>query len=157
MVFQQRTANIQAPVDAVWARLVAVAAWPDWYGACTAMWAPARVAVGSQFRFRNGGTPIRAEVTELAPMASFGFTGRAWGVTARNRWQLTPLSPDATAVTVEESMAGLLPVLLRRTFDRRLGEGLDAWLAALGRSLTAEGMEPAVPAPRLRVVSGVAT
>lgn len=135
-VAQSRSRTIPAPVSQVWERLVAIPSWPDWHPLCTQMTAPTPVQLGTRFRYANNGTRIAAEVIELVPTSTFAFVGRAWGVTARNQWRLTPIDSQHTDVCVQEEMRGLLPWLMRGPFNRGLGEGLERWLESLERSLS---------------------
>lgn len=135
-VVQTSSRTIPAPANRVWERLVAISRWPDWHPLYTQMTAPTQpVQLGTRFRYSNKGTRITAEVVDLVPTSSFGFVGRAWGVTARNQWRLTPVDSQHTHVVVREEMHGLLPRLLSGPFNRGLAEGLERWLGSLEASL----------------------
>ncbi|HEX8875904.1 MAG: SRPBCC family protein [Planctomycetota bacterium] len=138
-VVQARSRTIPAPANQVWERLVAISRWPDWHPLYTQMTAPTHpVQLGTRFRYSNNGTRITGEVVDLVPNSSFGFVGKAWGVTARNQWRLTPIDSQRTEVSVREEMLGLLPWLLRGPFNRGLAEGLERWLESLERSLSSQ-------------------
>ena len=132
---QKRSRIVSAPIEVVWERIIRIEDWPVWHAAFSKMSIPPEARSGTQFTYTYNGTVIRAAITDIVPMSRFGFRGLAWGVKAQNLWHLAAASPNSTAVIVHEEMRGILPLLLRGPFNRRLGDGLDSWLTSLELSL----------------------
>jgi hypothetical protein len=84
----------------------------------------------STFNWKTGGAKIRSTLHTVDPHQCFGWTGRAFGVFAVHNWTISETG-GKTIVTVDESMDGILPLLIKDMFQKNLEKGMQAWLCLL--------------------------
>src|SRR5579859_5577355 len=85
--------DLAASPDAVWARLIRAADWPNWYansakvkieGGGTDLFA------GARFTWRTFGVDLVSEVKEFVPRERIAWLAKASGVTAYHAWLIVP-------------------------------------------------------------------
>lgn len=132
--------DIEAPPDAVWARLTDLPGYADWNPFIPS--ASGQVRPGERLALRlqpPGGRalPIRPTVTEVVDGAVFEWLGHL-GVTGlfdgRHRFELTP-TPQGTRVVQSESFSGVLVRPLRGFLDGGTLAGFRAMNDALRQTV----------------------
>jgi hypothetical protein len=127
---------IAAPASVVWTVLTGIEGWPGWQAAVTEAKLLGPLREGAEFRWKAGGVSFRSTVHTMAEHRMFGWTGRTLGAFAIHNWWFAT-SEGRTTVTVEESLEGFLPRLLRGWFQRTLDAGIRTNLDEL--RVAAEG------------------
>lgn len=121
----ERTVDIAATLDDVWAVLVDVERWPEWAASMVAVTrldaGPFRL--GSRVRVRQPRVPpARWAVTGFDPKRSFTWTATAPGLTTAADHELAPTGNGRVRVTLRlrrsGPMAALVDVLSRRLTER---------------------------------------
>jgi uncharacterized membrane protein len=121
--------TIKAPVDAVWARLADLPAWPAWHPVIRSVEAPATLTPGSRFRWNNGGTTIASTLAIVRPGQELAWTGSVSTAKAVHIWRLSEAGPGQTRVEVDETMDGFL--LTWFYSQNQLDKDVGAWLTDL--------------------------
>ena len=121
---------IQAPVAAVWEVLTRIGGWPGWQEDVSQARLLGPLEEGAEFRWKAGGVPFRSRIHTLEPHRMFGWTGRTLGASAVHNWWFRE-EGGGTVVRVEESLRGILPHLLRASFQKMLDAGIEKSLAEL--------------------------
>ncbi len=121
---------IRASAETVWALLTDITQWPNWYAGIQQAKLKSTLAKGAHFDWKSGGVTIHSTLHTVIPMRALGWTGTTIGLTAIHNWTLET-GDDGVTVYVEESLQGVLAVLFRRTFQKNLEQGMQAWLEAL--------------------------
>ena len=121
---------IAAPVSVVWTVLTGIEAWPGWQEGVTEATLSGPLREGAAFRWKAGGVAFHSTVHTMVEHRMFGWTGRTLGAFAIHNWWFTG-SDGGTTVTVEETLQGFLPTLLRGWFQRTLDAGIRTSLDEL--------------------------
>jgi hypothetical protein len=130
--------EIEAPVEAVWAVIVALRDWRTWAPGVE-MPDLAEVAPDISFRWRLNGVPILSTIGVVDLGRELNWTGAFLWFRAVERYVLEPLGPTRTRVTLGESMAGaVLPLFYS---SRRMQAKHERWLAAFKRRVELEGQK----------------
>jgi uncharacterized protein YndB with AHSA1/START domain len=128
---------IEAPIERVWAVLIAIEEWPAWNPDVKAATLDGPVAEGSTFRWKAGPGTITSRIEQVAAPRLIAWSGRTLGIQAWHVWRLAA-EAGGTRVRTEESYDGLVARVLRRplrkTLDRALADGV--------RHLQAEAEKP---------------
>jgi uncharacterized protein YndB with AHSA1/START domain len=133
--------EIDASIERVWAVLTAIEQWPSWNPDVKSVSVIDPVAEGSTFRWKAGPGTITSLVEHLDRPRSIAWSGKTLGIRAYHVWHLED-QDRKTIVRTEESYAGLVAWLLRRSLQNTL----DAALTDGVRYLKAEA-EKAGPSP----------
>jgi hypothetical protein len=132
-VWARAEAVINAPVDAVWAKLSDVAAWDtNLEPGVRRIRLEAGVTVDSRFFRTVKGARLRARFAVVDPERELAWSGVSLGVKVVHRFVLASRGPSQTFVVVEESMAG--PPLAAAFSSRQLREVLRQSLETLRRA-----------------------
>lgn len=121
---------INATPAQVWAVLTAINQWPNWQSGIKQARLNGPLQAGSTFVWQTGGATIRSTLHTVEPYSQLGWTGKTMGLYAIHNWHLEAVG-DQTQVAVEESMAGLLATVFKKTFNKTLADGMQHWLAQL--------------------------
>lgn len=122
--------GINAPVETVWRVLTSVNDWPGWQKAVTKVRLNSNLEEGAHFDWSAGGLKFKSVIHTIKTPSSFGWTGKTLGTSAIHNWTLLKQRKQ-TVVTVEESLQGLLPSLLRNYFQKTLENGMKKSLEEL--------------------------
>jgi uncharacterized protein YndB with AHSA1/START domain len=110
MVYE-RSIDIEADPDRVWAVLTDVERWPEWTHSMVEVrrQGDGELTVGTKVRIRQPKVPaVTWEVTEVEPGRSFAWTAIAPGVTTVAEHRITPRGPSAVTVHLGIRRSGLL-------------------------------------------------
>ncbi|MFN7118851.1 MAG: SRPBCC family protein [Saprospiraceae bacterium] len=129
-VQQFRELLITASAEQVWQVLTDINNWVYWHNEITAAQLHDSLQTGSSFTYTYNKTTIKARIQTLEMCRQFQFIGKAYGVTALSTWVLKPME-TGVLVQNKEQMWGLIPILLKRTFNKNLGKGIERWLQKL--------------------------
>jgi uncharacterized membrane protein len=109
----ERTVEVDAPAEAVWAVLEEVRGWPQWTASMSEVepLADGPLAVGSEVRVKQPRLPAAVwEVTELEPGRSFTWVNRSPGMTSTGEHAIEPAG-ERCVVRLRFTQAGPLSVL----------------------------------------------
>ena len=129
-VISKKTITIFAPAGVVWEVLTRINNWPDWQKNVKEAILEGPLKEGTAFNWKAGGISFSSEIHTMKPDSEFGWTGRTMGAYAVHNWWLEKKG-GATRVTVEESLEGFLPYILRKYFRKILEEGMQTQLVEL--------------------------
>ncbi len=129
-VTAHKSIAIHASAETVWALLTDITQWPNWYADIQQTKLKSPLVKGARFDWKSGGVTIHSTLHTVIPMRALGWTGTSVGLGAIHNWTLET-GDDGVTVYVEESLQGVLAVLFRRTFQKNLEQGMQAWLEAL--------------------------
>lgn len=121
---EHRTA---APADVVFARLLAVEAWPSWQHDVDRTEVLGEIAVGSRFLVLSPPHVLDGIVGELVRPTRFGWAAVSDGLSFYQSWLLLDEPGGGTRAIVQEAARG--PAALRRATTR--SELVRGWLDAL--------------------------
>lgn len=99
---------LDASLPRVWCLLTDVAHWRAWQPDMQAVSGPSPLKSGDSFSWRSDGTDIQATVALWRSPRQIAWVGKASIAKAIHVFTLTPLGPDKTMVTSQESMDGPL-------------------------------------------------
>jgi len=140
-VLAHREAVVRAPVDRVWAVLIDIPSWGRTLEPGVKNIRLERgIAVDAPFLRSNSGARMKARFAVVRPERELAWTGSSLGARAVHRIELTPLGPEATRVTVAESMSASLlagPLLAAVLTSAKLDALLASSLTALSIASTA--------------------
>lgn len=129
--------DLPVPAPLVWEVLADVEAWPRFLpGVSRARITTAGdhggsgLGSSSQFRWVNGGFPLRSRVEVAVPGRELTWTGVALWLVAVHRNTIEPTSDGSCRLTSEESMAGAGAAWLMPA--DRLERGLEGFVRAVG-------------------------
>lgn len=108
----QKSIEISAPVNTVWALLADIPDWPKWQPDVTTAEIEGELAVGSIFRWKAAGLNITSTLQEVQPDQQIGWTGKSVGMQAVHHWTLESIE-NGTRVSTEESLNGWFARLLK--------------------------------------------
>lgn len=122
--------QIEAPVEAVWAVMVAFGDWRNWAPGVE-MPDLAEFAPDTSFTWRLNGVAIRSTIGVVDCGRELNWTGAFLWFRAVERYVIEALGATLTQVTLGESLAGpLLPLFYS---SRQLQANHERWLAAFKR------------------------
>jgi hypothetical protein len=122
--------QIEAPLEAVWAVIIAFRDWRTWAPGVE-MPDLAEIAPDISFKWRLNGVAILSTIGVVDPGRELNWTGSFLWFRAVERYVLEPSGPTRTQITLAESLAGaLLPMFYSA---RQLQANHERWLAALKR------------------------
>lgn len=121
---------IDAPVEVVWEVLTDINSWPEWQEKVQKAELSGKVEEGAKFNWRSGGINFKSEIHTYNPYTSFGWTGMTMGASAIHNWNFMR-EKKGTVVSVEESIEGLYPSLLKKKFRNELQSGMETNLQEL--------------------------
>ncbi|MBF9059055.1 hypothetical protein HKCCSP123_07645 [Rhodobacterales bacterium HKCCSP123] len=136
---------VNAPVETVWHFLTGIERWPLWNTEVSRVAVSGPMSVGTEFRWKAGGLPIRSRVEVLDPMRSIGWTGHAPLIRARHIYRLTSMGPG-TRVSTEESFTGPIARLFPGWCASKITSSLEQGLAALRSACEHAKAEAEIPA-----------
>jgi hypothetical protein len=122
-VVERQQILVQAPPEAVWQVLADINHWPEWQSAISEAQLKGDLAEGTAFDWKAGGIPFKSVIHTARPGNSFGWTGKTFGASAIHNWQFEG-AEGGTLVSVEESLQGFLPALLKGKFRKDLKKGM---------------------------------
>jgi hypothetical protein len=134
-VHVENSAVIPASPEATWGWLTRADRWETWFSrAKNVKVEPAGqpLAVGSVVTWDMLGATIRVRVTRADAPHVLAWEGGAKGVHAYHAWVLLP-DPHGTRVVTVETERGSVPALFGWTFEGRLHDAHEEWLASLAR------------------------
>ncbi|UJH91208.1 SRPBCC family protein [Antarcticibacterium sp. 1MA-6-2] len=121
---------IDAPVEVVWEVLTEINSWPEWQEKVQKAELTGKVEEGAKFEYRSGGINFKSQIHTYDPYTSFGWTGKTMGASAVHNWNFME-EKEGTVVSVEESIEGLYPSLLKKKFRNELQAGMEMNLQEL--------------------------
>ncbi len=121
---------IAAPVDTVWKVLTGISQWTTWQKNMTKATLQGELAEGAPFHWKAGGISFSSRIHTMKPKTEFGWTGTTLGASAIHNWTFRE-TDHGTLVTVEESLQGVLPRLLKKSFQKSLDTGMQESLVEL--------------------------
>lgn len=121
---------IDAPVEVVWEVLTNIDGWPEWQKAVQKAELLEPLQEGAKFNWRAGGIRFKSEIHTYDPYSSFGWTGKTMGASAVHNWNFRK-EKEGTVVSVEESLEGVYPSLLKKKFRKELKSGMEINLQEL--------------------------
>ncbi len=121
---------INASPERVWAVLTDIDQWPKWQSDIGHSKLNGALAAGSTFVWKTGGVKIVSTLHTVEHGRAFGWTGKTFGLFAIHNWRLEQRA-NQTVVSVDESMEGLLAILLKKSFNKNLETGMLKWLELL--------------------------
>ena len=124
---------ISAPVEKVWSILTGIDNWPDWQKDVTKVKLEGETKEGAAFKWKGGGILFSSEIHTMKPKSKFGWTGKTFGARAIHNWTFEEYN-GSTKVFVEESLQGVLPILLKKKFQKTLDIGMIKNLDELKRA-----------------------
>jgi|SRR5688500_8177013 len=114
--YSKQEVSINAPVQKVYTVLSDINNWAKWQGTVRKATLAGEPAVGKEFNWKAGSLSVKSKIHTANPFSEFGWTGRIWWITAVHNWTLKEQSGKCI-VTVEESLNGLLPGLMRKSLQ----------------------------------------
>ncbi|MDF9798056.1 uncharacterized protein YndB with AHSA1/START domain [Catalinimonas alkaloidigena] len=131
-VIERKEIEIKAPVESVWKVLTDIKRWPEWQENVKSakLKGKGEVAEGREFVWKAGGLSFHSQLHTVEPQQAFGRTGKIMGAFAIHNWTLSE-KKDNTIVTVEESLEGFFPSLMKKSFQKNLSAGMEKSLKEL--------------------------
>ena len=125
--------TLDAPAEAVWARLIRAADWPSWYANASKV----RIEGGESelfadacFTWRTFGVDLVSQVLEFVPGERIAWDAEGLGVLAYHAWLITPTATGCQ-VTTEETQHGFAARIGRLIFPGRMERWHQRWLEGL--------------------------
>lgn len=122
--------SINAPKETIWNVLTDINNWYKWQKDISSSELNGKLKPNTTFDWKSGGVKIHSTLHTVDSSNMIGWTGKAIGVYAIHNWTITEVN-GVTQVKVEESMEGFLVKLFRKSFQKKLEEGLTTWLDLL--------------------------
>jgi uncharacterized membrane protein len=122
-VFAKNQIQINAPVETVWQVLTNNKEWPIWQKSVTKVIIDNKPIEGTEFKWEADGFTFNSKIHTANEFTAFGWTGKIIGTSAIHNWTFTS-KDNTTIVTVEESLQGVLPLIFRSNFQKKLEAGL---------------------------------
>ena len=141
-----RSAEIAAPAQAVWDRIVAVESWPEWkpFISRTVMSGP-DLSLGSRFKMHirvkgSFAAPVSVRVCEWQPPCRIAWTGGIPGITVSvHRFILEEKNGRTRLTSQEEFFGALVWLMLRLVTPADLESLHDRWLSAIKQRVEQPG------------------
>lgn len=129
-VVQKNEIFINETTEKIWKILTNIENWDKWNNRIKNPILREDLKVGTTFIWKTGGSKINSKVHTILPEKEFGWTGKTFGATAIHNWYLEP-NKNGTKVKVEESMEGLIIVLMKKKMNQKLADDMKFWLERL--------------------------
>lgn len=129
-VISSQIIHINAGIEKVWKVLTDIDKWTQWQTDISKSKLSGKLAPGNTFNWKSGGAKIQSRLHTVNPFKSFGWTGKALGMSAIHNWTLSE-KDGKVMVLVEESMEGFLVGLFKKAFRKNLEKGMQNWLELL--------------------------
>jgi hypothetical protein len=129
-VISRQEIVINAPLATIWKIQTGISSWTTWRPTVTAARFDGELAVGSAFKWEEGGLQITSTVQELAPLRRIVWTGPAQGIDAVHVWQFTETA-QGVKVSTEESWSGEVVRANAASLQPLLDSALREWLTRL--------------------------
>lgn len=129
-VIEQKKIEIAAPTAIVWQVLTDIESWPDWQENVNSAKLKGAVAEGTKFVWKAGGLTFHSQLHTVESHQAFGWTGKIMGAFAIHNWTFTDKG-KTTLVSVEESLEGFFPSLMKKSFQKNLTAGMEKSLNEL--------------------------
>ncbi len=115
---------IHAPIEKVWSVLTNINNWPSWQSAVKEAKLKGTLAEGTEFVWKAGGLTFHSKIHTCNENHSFGWTGKTIGAQAIHNWKFET-KENGVLVSVEESLQGLFPSLMKKQSKKSLSEGMS--------------------------------
>ncbi|MGR3809109.1 SRPBCC family protein [Jiulongibacter sp. NS-SX5] len=129
-VFQKEEILITGQAKVVWQTLTDINSWPEWNNSIQHTQTSGKINVGQNFHWKSKGNKINSTIHTFIENNQLGWHGKAFGATAIHNWFLEE-HQGFTKVRVEESMEGLLVVLLKKKMNQIVKNDMKSWLQSL--------------------------
>jgi len=129
-VYSEACIRIWAPVETVWSLMSDVSGWPRWNPGIASASIDGELTPGAHVVWRSGPGTIKSRIADVRPGERLSWTGSLMGIKAIHVWTLDT-DDDVTTVTTQESWAGLVVRLTRRSSQRALDDALASGLGYL--------------------------
>lgn len=126
--------QINAPREKVWNVLTDFDRWPEWQKSVSAASLDEKLAIGSSFRWKGGGMNIVSTFTDVKAPRTIVWKGKAFGMQARHRWELTP-NENGTVVSSEDVLSGWFVSFIKFFKPTFFQTALDSTLQELKEEL----------------------
>ncbi|MGD0873100.1 MAG: SRPBCC family protein [Bryobacteraceae bacterium] len=123
-------ALIAAPLNLVWSVQTNIGEWNRWNPEVSYVDLRGPLALGTEFRWKSGGTSIVSTIREIEPERRIAWTGRTLGIRAVHVWTFAE-QQGGVLVRTEESFDGLVVRLFAGPMRRMLASSLEKGLHAL--------------------------
>ncbi|MCK9423437.1 MAG: SRPBCC family protein [Bacteroidales bacterium] len=125
-----KTISINAGSEKVWTIITNIGQWANWQTDISKPKLNGQLKPDTTFDWKTGGAKIHSRLHTVEPFTHFGWTGKTFGMVAIHNWTFTEANGQ-TQVSVDESMEGLLAVLLKKSLNNNLEKGMQSWLDLL--------------------------
>ncbi len=122
-----KTILIDAATTNVWQVITNINNWAAWQTEISKSKLNGPLAPHSTFDWKTGGAKIHSTLHTVEPFSRFGWTGKAFGISAIHNWALTDIKGQ-TEVLVEESMEGFFVNIFKKPVNKKLENGMQHWL-----------------------------
>ncbi|HEX4219493.1 MAG TPA: hypothetical protein VHZ02_14035 [Acidimicrobiales bacterium] len=133
-LFAHNAIVIDAPVESIWATLIAAAEWPRWYsnaGDVVVNDPSGRLGEDVTFNWTTFGLAIASRVGQFVPCSRLAWYGDGDQLRAYHSWLLIPRSGNSTYVVMEEIGMGQGAQHLAQTNPGHMHRGHDLWNISL--------------------------
>jgi Polyketide cyclase / dehydrase and lipid transport len=133
-LFAHNALVVNAPVEHVWATLVAAQTWPNWYSNSNDVVVndpSGQLDENVTFSWSTFGFNLVSQVAEFVPRSRLGWYGNGEGLRAYHTWMLISRSAKSTYVVMEEVAFGQGPQKLARSNPGHMHRGHDLWNISL--------------------------
>jgi hypothetical protein len=119
-VFCKDQIEIKASLDKVWKALTQIKKWQEWQPEIQKIDVPDILGENITFRWKANGFNITSTIHTLNKSKMLlGWTGKTIGTSAVHNWRIQN-GKNSVTVFVEESLAGILPFLLKKKLQAEL-------------------------------------
>ena len=127
---------IDATTEAIWAALVDVESWGDWYRGVTEVKGTSPLTPSSTFQFKAGPAAIDARIERMVHGEELRFAGSSLGVKSVYLFRLSPQG-DQVRVDAAQTMGGLAAMAMKMMLQGVTEKAVVRWLDALKRHVEA--------------------
>lgn len=124
------TILIKAKPEKVWAIVTNVDKWSIWQTDIAYSVLKGRFVPGTLFEWKSGSMKITSTIQDVDPCKRISWTGNVWGIHAIHCWEFIE-EEGQTRVIVEESMEGMVAILLKKVLAKQLENVIQNWLRML--------------------------
>lgn len=121
---------INAPVEQVWQKLTDFKNWPKWQKDIFKVQVSGPLKRGTKLKWLALGALISSTIHTAEENKSLGWSGITIGMRAIHNWYFESQG-DTTKVVTEESLAGILPPLIKAFQPQFLDHNLESALKSL--------------------------
>jgi uncharacterized membrane protein len=144
----ERTIDINAPHDQVWAIMADVERWPEWTPSIKSVerLEQGPFTTGSRARVRQPRLPVAVwTVTSFEPGRSFEWQNSSPGLHSRAVHSVEPTGPDTSRVTLSIDWSGLAAPIIRLLYGGLSRRYVDTEARGLKRRAEASHTPPVTP------------